>query len=91
MLWTKSSNVVHCQDGSEKLRQAKANLSDDLAYVQAGSRRASKYDLYWTPQLQSMYILGGRNITFDSDTCALKINVNLKLSISYVKRKNGVN
>ena len=34
------------QDGSEKLRQAKANLSDDLAYVQAGSRRASKYDLY---------------------------------------------
>ena len=35
------------QDGSEILRQAKANLSDDLAYVQAGSRRASKYDLYW--------------------------------------------
>ena len=34
------------QDGSEILRQAKANLSDDLAYVQAGSRRASKYDLY---------------------------------------------
>ena len=34
------------QDGNEKLKQAKANLSDDLAYVQAGARRASKYDLY---------------------------------------------
>ena len=34
------------QEGNEKLRQAKSNLSDDLAYVQAGARRASKYDLY---------------------------------------------
>ena len=34
------------QDGSDKLAQAKANLNDDLAYVQAGARRASKYDLY---------------------------------------------
>ena len=34
------------QDGSNKMAQAKANLADDLAYVKAGSRRASKYDLY---------------------------------------------
>ena len=34
------------QDGSNKLEQAKANLADDLSYVQAGARRASKYDLY---------------------------------------------
>lgn len=34
------------QDGSDKLAQAKANLADDLSYVQAGARRASKYDLY---------------------------------------------
>ena len=35
------------QDGSDKMAQAKANLADDLAYVKAGARRASKYDLYW--------------------------------------------
>ena len=34
------------QDGSDKMAQAKANLADDLAYVKAGARRASKYDLY---------------------------------------------
>ena len=37
------SNV---QEGNDKFKQAKSNLSDDLAYVQAGARRASKYDLY---------------------------------------------
>ena len=34
------------ETGNDKLRQAKANLSDDIGYVAAGSRRASKYDLY---------------------------------------------
>ena len=38
-----SENVT---EGNAKLNQAKSNLSDDLAYVQAGARRASKYDLY---------------------------------------------
>ena len=38
-----SENV---QEGNAKLNQAKSNLSDDLAYAQAGARRASKYDLY---------------------------------------------
>ena len=44
----KLSNKIDsaAESGSEKLRQAKTNLSDDIGYVAAGSRRASKYDLY---------------------------------------------
>ena len=45
------------QDGSDKLAQAKANLADDLSYVQAGARRASKYDLYWVVDVIGVWMI----------------------------------
>ena len=72
------------QDGNDKMAQAKANLADDLAYVKAGARRASKYDLYFvqsnnklsslSSSLQQYVTIQWKNKCFFQ--CEIKIKLN---------------